>query len=138
MFQIVAFHDFELEREGHDHAGLDWGIFQIEKELEAHITRCIHVDVFYSLLVCAVTVSLMFCVIGSLVLPTLLPNLSMETCAEFGVEWERRGNLRLNPVLPSAEHDCQQITDVRRDAWLGPEGILVSVKRRSELCMLTL
>jgi cytochrome b involved in lipid metabolism len=104
MFQIVASHDFELEREGHDYRGLDWGVFQIQNALDTYITGSMHVDIFLSAgLSCHRVHHVMpyqqsgFANIASL-------DAVKETCKEFGVKWEPTRHLYLDRVLPLACH----------------------------------
>jgi len=104
MFQIVASHDFELERESHDYTGLDWGIFQIQNALDTYITGCMHIDIFLSAGLSCHRVHHVLPYQQSGFANIASQPIVMETCKEFGVDWEPRRNLLLNRVLPLAGH----------------------------------
>eukprot|EP00450_Noctiluca_scintillans_P001900 CAMPEP_0194492814 /NCGR_PEP_ID=MMETSP0253-20130528/11233_1 /TAXON_ID=2966 /ORGANISM="Noctiluca scintillans" /LENGTH=464 /DNA_ID=CAMNT_0039333727 /DNA_START=38 /DNA_END=1432 /DNA_ORIENTATION=- len=104
MFQIVASHDFELERESQEYKNLDWGIFQIQNALDTHITGNPYVDIFLS--------AGLSCHRTHHVLPYQKSGFSnivsqeavMKTCEEFGVKWEPTRNLVIDRILPLMIH----------------------------------
>jgi len=100
MFLIVSSHNFEEAREAEGYEGLDWGTFQVQHSLDTYVTGVAWVDVFLT--------AGLGCHRAHHVLPyqkSGFANIASEgplreTCAEFGVPWERKRHLLVERVLP--------------------------------------